>query len=170
MLSLDSPDAPQPLVERPGRQHGAVFSPNGRWVAYGSNEETPQADQIYVQPFPPTGEIYQITQESGAFPVWSPDGSALSYRRGAQGTGGETAPALFEVQIVGDERFAWRDERRLPFEGFLVFGGVRDYDVLPDGQGFVVILSPESAGPTERQRIDVVLNWVEELTSRLPDD
>jgi serine/threonine-protein kinase len=170
-LSLDSPDAPKPFADGPARQHGAAFSPDGRWLAYGATEGSRQ-EQIYVRPFPPTGETYQITRESGAFAVWSPDGSALSYRRMATGTSGEAAPALMQVEIVAGDRFAWRNEQQLPFKEFLVFGGLRDYDVLPDGERFVMLFPPDqnAEGDAERPRITIVLNWVEELKARVGAD
>jgi eukaryotic-like serine/threonine-protein kinase len=172
MLSLDSPDEPRPLVDGTQRQHGAVFSPDGRWLAYGSNEESPEAEQIYVQPFPPTGEVYQITRESGAFPVWSPDGTALSYRRRVVSGAAEVGVSMVQTAIVGGDRFAWRDERPLSFQRFLVFGGVRDYDVMPDGKRFVMVFpaDEDKQGAAPRPRINVVLNWIEELEARLPAD
>jgi serine/threonine protein kinase len=171
-LSLDSPDEPRPFADGTQRQHGGVFSPNGRWLAYGSNEESPEAEQIYVQPFPPTGEVYQITRESGAFPVWSPDGTALTYRRRVLSGAAEAGLRLVQTEIIDGDRFAWRNERELPFERFLVFGGVRDYDFMPDGQRLVMVF-PAVDNPAEaaqRPRINVVLNWLEELKARLPDD
>jgi Tol biopolymer transport system component len=169
-LSTDAPDDPRPLLDGTQRQHGAVFSPDGRWLAYGSNEESPEAEQIYVQPFPPTGEIYQITRESGAFPVWSPDGNALTYRRRVTSGTAESGLSLVQTEIISGDRFAWRDERSLPFERFLVFGGVRDYDMLPDGQRFVMVFADDEdpAASAQRPRINLVLNWVEELKSRMP--
>jgi hypothetical protein len=60
----------------------------------------------------------------------------------------------------------------LPFEHFLVFGGVRDYDLMPDGQRFVMVF-PAGEDPVqaaERPRINVALNWIEQLKARLPAD
>jgi serine/threonine-protein kinase len=166
-LSPEAPEQTEELIVGMSRQHGALFSPDGRWLAYGALN-TPDPEQIYVQPFPATGASYQLTRESGAFAVWSPDGRYLFYRRNATTTAGETAPGLFQVEIVPGERFAWRNERRLPFENFLVFGGLRDYDVLPDGR-FVMLFPAETgaAGDAERPRFNVVLNWFEEVKARV---
>ena len=169
--SLDSPGDSQVFETSSNIQHGAAFSPDGRWLAYASRGDSPE-ERIYVQPFPPTGETYQITRETGAFPVWSPDGTALSYRRMATGTSGEAAPGLMQVEIVAGDRFAWRNERQLPFERFLVFGGMRDYDVLPGGGQFVMLFPAvqDTEGVPERPRVNIVLNWIEELKARLPAD
>ena len=62
---------------------GAVFSPDGRWVAYASREGR-TSSAVYVQPFPPTGAKYQISKnaEDGHHPVWSPDGAELCVHAG----------------------------------------------------------------------------------------
>jgi serine/threonine-protein kinase len=168
-LDLDAPDEPRPLFARPERQHGAAFSPNGGWIAYGSTEGSPNAEQIYVEPFPPTGEKHQLTRESGAFPIWSPDGRSLFYRRNAQSTAGEEVTEFAQVDIVDGETFRWRNERPVPVGSFQIFGGLRDYDVLPDGR-FVMLFrgNRSESGEAERLRINVVLNWVEELKARVP--
>jgi len=170
-LSLDAPDRPAPLIDGSARQHGSVLSPDGRWVAYGSTENLP-AEQIFVQPFPPTGVEYQVTQDTGAFPVWARDGSALFYRRSVSNAGGEQAAALFQVDVVRDGgRFSWRNERRLDISGFQAFGGLRDYDVLPDGQLLMVFpLGPAGSDELPPPRLDVVLNWFQELRARVPVD
>jgi hypothetical protein len=69
-----------------------------------------------------------------------------------------------QVEIARESAFAWHNERELPIKGFLLFGGQRDYDVMPDGKRFVMVFSSqEKAGRTERPRINVVINWTEEL-------
>jgi Tol biopolymer transport system component len=71
-------------VESPGRTlTGAVFSPDGRWVAYASSGRSLSA--VYVQPFPPTGAKYQISKnaDDGHHPIWSPDGAELLFGLGA---------------------------------------------------------------------------------------
>jgi serine/threonine-protein kinase len=166
-MSLDSRDKPVPLTKGTGRNHGAVFSPKGEWLAYGSNEGS-QIEQIYVEPIPRIpGVRYTITESEGAFPVWSPDGRSLFFRRvprGAEGTGTH----LVQVEIVPGSTFAWQNERELPIKGFLLFGGQRDYDVMPDGKRFVMVFPPRNeAGELERPRINVVVNWIEELKARV---
>jgi Tol biopolymer transport system component len=165
-MSLDNRDKPMPLVKGTKRNHGAVFSPDGRWLAYGSSEGS-QIEQIYVEPIPRTGEKHQITRNEGAFPVWSTDGRSLFFRRVLGGEGMGTH--LVQVEIVPGSAFAWQNERELPIKGFLLFGGQRDYDVMPDGKRFVMVFPPRNeAGDLERPRINVVVNWLEELKARVP--
>ena len=165
-MSLDNRDKPMPLVKGTRRNHGAVFSPDGRWLAYGSSEGS-QIEQIYVEPIPRTGEKHQITRNGGAFPVWSRDGRSLFFRRAQGGEGIGTH--LVRVEIVPGSAFVWQNERELPIKGFLLFGGQRDYDVMPDGKRFVMVFPPRNeAGDLERPRINVVVNWLEELKARVP--
>jgi Tol biopolymer transport system component len=167
-MSLDSRDKPVPLAKGTARNHGAVFSPDGRWLAYGSTEGS-QIEQIYVEPIPRRpGVKHQITRSEGAFPVWSRDGRSLFFRRVPRGTEG-TGTHLVQVEIAGGSTFAWRNERELPIKGFLLFGGQRDYDVMPDGKRFVMVFpARDEPGEVQRPRINVVVNWLEELKRRAP--
>ena len=58
----------------------AAFSPDGRWVAYAANTASSESF-VYVQPFPATGEIYQVSKEgeNGHHPMWTRDGKELLY-------------------------------------------------------------------------------------------
>jgi len=101
--------------------------------------------------------------------VWSPDGSALFYRRNAVSTAGEAATEFVQVDVVDRQTFRWRNERQVQVGAFQIFGAIRDYDVLPDGR-FVMPFPEErrDAGDAERPRINVVLDWAEELKARVP--
>jgi hypothetical protein len=111
---------------------------------------------------------HQITRSEGAFPVWSRDGRSLFFRRVPRGTEG-TGTHLVQVEIAGGSTFAWRNERELPIKGFLLFGGQRDYDVMPDGKRFVMVFpARDEPGEVQRPRINVVVNWLEELKRRAP--
>ena len=80
-LVREGENAPESLYDAPGRMyHGPEFSPDGKWLAYGVGDTVSNQD-IYVEPFPPTGARWRISQEGGNFPLWSPDASALFYRR-----------------------------------------------------------------------------------------
>ena len=69
----------EPLVVAPGAQVAqSVFSPNAQWLAYQSNETG--EDEIFVQPFPPTGAKYQVPSTlDNHHPIWAPDGRSLFY-------------------------------------------------------------------------------------------
>jgi serine/threonine protein kinase len=69
----------QPFRHTEFQEAGAVFSPDGRWVAYHSDESG--EFEIYVTPFPGPGRRWQVSSASGAYPVWSGDGSQVVFAR-----------------------------------------------------------------------------------------
>ena len=133
-----------------------MFSPDGHWLAYVSNESG--RFDVYVQPFPGPGGKRQISTEGGNEPVWSRNGEELFYRNGNQ---------MMAVEITTEPSFS-AGTPRLLFEGAFRRGSVlrADYDVTPDGQRFVML---QQGGPDSgATQINVVLNWFEELKQRVP--
>ncbi len=113
-LSLDGGATPELFYDQPESvEVGSLFSPDGKWLAYYSSEGGP-ARQVFVQAFPATGSKHQITQAGGLFPVWSPDGNELFYRR-ETGTG-ET-PRITGVDVSTDGGFRFGIEQTLPIQG-----------------------------------------------------
>jgi len=140
----------------------AGFSPDGRWVAYGSNETG--GPEIYVQPFPSTGAKYQVSKNGGSFhPLWSPDGKELFY---------VPAPGQFGVvSVTTQPSITFGNIVPIP-RPFIVLGPAfaREHDITPDGKRFVgVVASGQTqAGAPATPQIQVVLNWFEELKQRVP--
>ena len=164
-LSMDDRET-QSLYDAPGTLYsGAELSPNGEWLAYGAGPSA-SVNDIYVEPFPPTGSRHRISQDGGHRPLWSPAGNELFYRP-VSGTAGLT---LRSVDIVTQPAFAFSNERTLPIEGFNVVASYRDYDMSPDGEQLLMVFpadQPDSGEPA-RPQINVVLNWFEELKERVP--
>ena len=136
----------QPLLRTPSREEQAALSPDGRWMAYES-DESGQYD-VYVRPFPNVDEgMWQISVEGGRAPVWGPQGGELFYHSGQ---------ALMVVRVETESNFTHGSPqvlfpRNLP-------NPWRSYDVHPDGQRFLMI-----KGIEQRDELIVVLNWFEEL-------
>jgi serine/threonine-protein kinase len=132
--------------------HGAL-SPDGRWLAYVSNESGTY--EIYLTPFPDPGGKWQISTEGGDNPKWARGGTELLYRNGDKmmSVSVSTEPELRAGKP--SVLFEWRHPPRL-FEGLYR----RYYDVTPDGQRFLMIEGEE--GEASKQ-LHVVLNWAEEL-------
>ena len=81
-LSLDD-RKPSEILQTPAQEHHAMFSPDGHWLAYASNESGRQ--EVYVRPYPIVpGTQRRVSEGGGAGPVWAPDGSALYYRSAAR--------------------------------------------------------------------------------------
>ena len=73
---------PTPFLVTPYNERAAHFSPDGRWLAYVSDESG--RDEVYVRPYPGPGSLTPISTEGGAAPVWSPTGAELFYRQGTR--------------------------------------------------------------------------------------
>ncbi len=153
-LDMDSTGTLQALIGSSFSEWGAAFSPDGNWIAYISDEQG-QYD-IYVQPYPPTGESMQVSTEGGEEPVWSQSSNELFFRNGRKWMVASftTSPTLsFEVP-------------RVLFEGnYLNIDGV-GHDVSPDGQRFLLLKPVEEA--SSRTQLNVVTNWFEELKQKVP--
>ncbi len=153
LFPLEGDRKSQPFLRAPLDQCVPMFSPDGRWLAYESNETG--RSEIYVQPFPGPGGKWQISTEGGVRPVWARNGQELFYRNDDK---------LMVASITTEPSFS-AGKPRLVFEGRYWHAGL-DYDIAPDGQHFVMIKeSTEQMAPTQ---INVVLNWFEELKRRVP--
>jgi Tol biopolymer transport system component len=146
VLPLFGERKPYPLVQTQFNDIPGEFSPDGRWVAYFSNESGKY--EVYVVPFPEISGKWQITTSGGTYARWSHNGTELFYvapdnklmaaavnGKGASFETGAVKP-LFEVQAA-----------RATFS----------YDVSADGQRFLINSAPEQAAPAP---ITVVLNWI----------
>ena len=134
-----------------------MFSPDGHWLAYQSDESGQQ--EIYVRPFPGPGGKVPISTEGGVEPVWARNGRELFYRNGDK-----MMVAAFETKPT----FA-PAKPRLVFEGHYetgLFSFHPNYDVSPDGQRFLMIKASEQESAATQ--INVVVNWSEELKRLVP--
>ena len=77
ILPLSGDHKPFAFAQTPFTETNAVFAPDGRWLAYQSNETG--LAQVYVQPFPPTGGKYLVSRDGGRHPVWRRDGRELFF-------------------------------------------------------------------------------------------
>ena len=134
------------------------LSPDGRWMAYASEESGQR--EIYVQAYPGPGGRWQISSDGGNEPLWSASGRELFYRIGGR---------MMGVDINTEGEFLAGKPRQL-FEGSYVRAAViyarANYDVSPDGQRFLMLKSVQEK-PAPLTQIQVVLNWSDELKRRL---
>jgi serine/threonine protein kinase len=158
-LSRDGKAKEQPFLQTPSNEGGPVFSPDGRWLAYQSDESG--RGEIYVRSFLGSAGKWQISTEGGAEAVWSRNGRELFYRNGDK---------MMAVAIETKPTFV-PAKPRLLFEGHYQTGNytfLQDYDVSPDGQHFLMVKAGEQA--TLAAQINVVQNWFEELKRRAPSE
>ncbi len=158
--------APSVFLKTPFDEGDGVFSPDGRWVAYESNESGRY--EIYVRPFHPPGAKdsdaasgamqWQVSTAGGIWPTWRPDGKEIDYidpsgammaapitASGAQLAAG-TPVKLFQTRILNGGEGAQLG---------------REYDVAPDGR-FLINTVPESAAAP----ITLIQNWNPEATAQ----
>jgi serine/threonine-protein kinase len=157
MLGLRGDRKPQPFLRTAANEGGPLFSPDGRWLAYVSDEIG--RNEIYVRPFPGPGGKMQISTEGGREPMWARDGRQLFYRNGDKMmvTAVETQPAFaaFKPELLFEGHYepGWS-----PIE--------RGYDVSPDGKRFLMVKAGEQESPPTQ--LNVVLNWSDELLRLAP--
>jgi serine/threonine protein kinase len=152
ILPLSGDNKPRPFATTPFNEANAQFSPDGRWIAYQSDESGQY--QIYVQPFPGPGGKWQVSNAGGTQPRWNRNGKELFYiatdnrlmsvsvETTQSGEAVKAAPpvALFAASIVEVPPTTQRQQ----------------YAVSPDGTRFLVNVLAESAAVSP---ITVVLNW-----------
>ena len=146
-----------PYLDSPSSTVGGQLSPDGRAVAYVSDETG--RDEVYVRPFGREGAAATVSTDGGTAPRWSPDGREIFYRRG-------DAFLAASVTSAGGTLTA-SDSRKL-FEVRAAPGRTTiqaGYSVSPDGRRFLVHLLDPRAVPT---KINVVLDWFAELEAKVP--
>ena len=151
-VGADSLRVRAPVLQSAFDERWGRLSPDGRWLAYASNESG--RDEVYVVPFPGAGGKWQVSTAGGTYPQWRGDGKELFFQGADQGIMAvDVRPgATFDVGVP-----------RLLFRAVLTQGG--DYlgyrwAVSRDGQRFIVN-TPSGAAATPR--VVVVANWTSEL-------
>ena len=154
-LPIQGDQQPFSLLQTPARERNGRVSPNGRWIAYQSDESG--AEEVWVAPFPGVENRVRVSIEGGSFPRWSRDGTEIFYLAGdnmlmvasVTEDGGRfgvgTVQPLFELRP------------RPARPGMVAAAGAGyPYDVAPDGQRFLVNMAQGEPTPSQ---ITVVLNW-----------
>ncbi len=171
-LPIGSAEKPTWLINSPQfYEADAALSPDGKWMAYYSNESG--RNEIYVSPFPNAADDrVVVSKEGGTQPLWSRDGKELFY------VGGTVFPAPLmaaTVQsdggkfVVAGRKPVWNSNSQTPvFRPYNPVTG-RTFDISPDNQRFLVLKEVKATGAGERpEQIVIVQNWTEELKRRVP--
>jgi serine/threonine-protein kinase len=158
LLDLDPPHAARPLLATAAEERNGVISPDGRWLAYESDESG--RFEIYVRPFPAVDSgQWQVSTTSGTQPLWSRDGSELFFFDGAG--------ALQSVRVA-PRGPAWSGESPKTVLPSGYYRGdnnwLRSYDVSPDGRRFLMIKD----SPTSQPSLVLVQHWTEDLKRLVP--
>ena len=136
------------IATTPFTEYAARISPDGRWVAYASDESG--SYQVVVRPFPGPGAQVSVSVGGGNTPVWSRDGRRLFYANGNK---------LLAASVATSPTFAVT-AREVLFEGnYILNGGHATFDVSPDGKSFLMLRPVVNRA----EEIVVIPNWAAEL-------
>ena len=150
LLSLNNYEM-RPFKQTSATERQGTLSPDGRWLAYASNESG--RSEVYVEPVPGPGGRWQISINGGEQPRWARSGREIFYRNGTK---------MMSVPVQVQAAFRATKPIELFDRKFDRGGAVGGYDVTPDGQTFVMTRS-EHVNPTE---IKVVIGWPEERQAK----
>ena len=160
-LTLEGDRTSTVLLDDDFDERNATLSPDGRWLAYTSNETGQR--EVYVRPFPDleAGTKWRISTDGGAWPLWNPAGDELFYS-------GPTG--LMAQEFEADPAFTPTALTQV-FEREFVVARNREMAVSPDGRRFLLLTNYAAGTATENTeplQINVVLNWHQELLERVP--
>jgi Tol biopolymer transport system component len=151
LVSPDEKRQARRWLDTPYAESAAAFSPDGRWMAYVSDESGRK--EVYVRPLSGAGGRIKISSEGGAEPVWTRGGRELLYRHGNQ---------FLSVELRTEPGLAAGTQRVL-FSGEFLPGGREDapfgYDVSSDGNAIYAVR--EISVPEPERHLAVVTNWLE---------
>ena len=169
-LSMEGDQKQASLLKEKYNEVQPKISPDGRWMAYTSNESG--QNQVYVRPYPDVeGGRWQVSTGGGDSPLWSRDGRELFYRIGDE---------VVAVPIQTEPTFNVETPKSL-FRGnyasvdFSILNlALNAWDISPDGKRFLMMKDLQAASGTPAtsfpRRLNIVLNWFEELKERVPVD
>lgn len=128
------------MLHGPFAESGARFSPDGRWVAYESNESGPT--EIYVQSFPLSGAKWQVSTAGGTLPQWRQDGKELLYLADGR---------LMSVPVQASPTFTPGTPTPLFQVPLLNMQNAPRYGVSPDGQRFLFNVAAQGQAASQRR-------------------
>ena len=155
LWSLGDDGETVPILTTTANETSAEIAPDGRWMAYQSDESG--RPEIYVCTFPNAESRRRVSVDGGAEPRWNPNGRELFYRNGNK-------MMVVEVDSGGNLAVA-RPQLLFESDAYSSFGE-RWYDVSADGERFVMIDVSESPQPPTEMVL--VQNWAEELKRLVP--
>jgi len=145
-----------PLIATGARETSPALSPDGRWLAYASNESG--TSEIYVRPFPDVASArWQVSLNGGNSPLWAHSGRELFYQNGRS--------QLVSAEVVPGATFSVGQQRVLfPAASYGLAGAVARYDVTADDRRFVMVRGVTAA---EESELILTENWFQELKARM---
>jgi Tol biopolymer transport system component len=154
------PGKPVAFLNSPAVESHATFSPDGRWLAYQSNEGG--VAEVYVRPFPGPGGKWQISAGGGLYAAWSRAGKEIFYQKD-DGSIWVTTYVAEGSSFRAETPREWSPERMLPLPT-----AIRAFDLHPDGQRLAVLMAPEEMVVAKRDHLVLIQNFFDELNRLAP--
>jgi Tol biopolymer transport system component len=152
-MPLDGTSEAKPLLRTHASEEDPALSPDGRWLAYTSNESG--MEEVYLTRFPSGQGKWQVSSGVGVLPRWSTDGSRLYYVDAAAG--------IYDVQITTDPRVMLSQPQRTIDGGALGINAYQGFAISADGQSLIAIRTGRAGGTSA---IGVIENWFAEFKDR----
>lgn len=146
------------FLDRPANESAPAFSPDGRFLAYASDESG--RSEVYVVPYPDQTDRWRVSQHGGSAPRWSAKGELFFKNGGEIWAASYTTEPTFESSIP-TKLFDTRELLGSPVIG--------RFDVSPDGEHFGLFVETGSDPGQPEPVIRIVLNWVETWRDLLPE-
>ena len=158
-----TPGKPKAFLSTSAREYVPMFSPDGRWIAYFSNEAGGSNLDVYVRAFPGPGGPWRISTEGGTAPVWSTKASELLFLTEGQST---AAVMVAPYTVVGD---SFRSDTPRPWSpvSLTTLGGSYPFDLHPDGQRLAV-LGARDRSSVVQDKVVFVSNFFDYLRTIAP--
>jgi serine/threonine-protein kinase len=156
-----------PLFETPHTELWPTFSPDGRWLAYGS--DVSGRNEVYLRPYPGPGPAEQVSVDGGQSPAWPPNGKELFFVT-LPNPAGKRSMMVVELNAASP-RGIGRPKPLFEFDPVylrLACTPVRCYDVAPDGQRFFGVQQRPAPPLPPVTHINLIQNWFEELKAKVP--
>jgi eukaryotic-like serine/threonine-protein kinase len=153
LLQLDGDHKLQPFLSAPFNQTHATFSPDGRWLAYSSDETG--RSEVYVQDFPGRTRKVQISTGGGDQPLWGHNGKELFYFSRDQ-----NLMVVYIEQRGGLKADAPRVLFHAPIQSSGILGPRANYGIAPDGKRILLNDVQDAGG---QSTATVVVNWSSEV-------
>jgi serine/threonine protein kinase/Tol biopolymer transport system component len=154
------PGKPKPFVNSAFADAEPAFSPDGRWLAYHSNETG--SFEVYVRPFPGPGGKWQISSGGGLDPKWSRNGKELFYRTP------DSKIMVATYTTSGDSFHADKPQLWSPGQFTDRGGGIFNFDLHPDGKRFAVLKTPGTEQTAAVNKVNFIFNFFDQLRRIVP--
>jgi hypothetical protein len=143
------------------------FSPDGRWLAYGSNVS--ERHEVYVRPYPGPGPTNRVSIDGGVSPAWGTNGRELFFLTLPDPAGRRSMMAVDFVP--GASPPVGRPRHLFVFDPTLLnlfCAPARCFSVSADGQRFICLQPVPTAPLAPVTHVNLILNWIEELKAKAP--